>query len=177
MTTQPETKHSRFAPGSGAYRCAECGKLTRDTGEGGACRNCSAAAEKENAISDGSLPEERKYATILERLQAMGFQVEEPIYTLTWQDVAQVMAETADCNVNAPTEILTHALNTIREGLEYLDWYENILSSLRLAQRDAPDPDRDDEGPLTEQSENASRLGDDSWLEAAFEDRICGFDE
>jgi hypothetical protein len=34
-----------------------------------------------------------------------------------------------------------------------------------------------DEGPLVEQYENASRLGDDSWLEAAYEDSISGWDE
>jgi hypothetical protein len=34
-----------------------------------------------------------------------------------------------------------------------------------------------DEGPLVEQYENASRLGDDGWMEAAFEDSISGWDE
>jgi hypothetical protein len=46
-------------------------------------------------------------------------------------------------------------------------------------------PDRDfqeleiepDEGPLVEQYENASRLGDDRWLEAAYEDQISGWGE
>lgn len=41
-----------------------------------------------------------------------------------------------------------------------------------------PGPDVEpDEGPLVEQYENASRLGDDGWLESAFEDRISGRDE
>ena len=34
-----------------------------------------------------------------------------------------------------------------------------------------------DEGPLVEQYENAARLGDDNWLDYAFEDRISGWDE
>ena len=34
-----------------------------------------------------------------------------------------------------------------------------------------------DEGPLVEHYENASRLGDDSWLEAAMEDSISGWGE
>lgn len=34
-----------------------------------------------------------------------------------------------------------------------------------------------DEGPLTEQLENASRLGDDDWLEAAYEDRTSDSEE
>jgi hypothetical protein len=40
------------------------------------------------------------------------------------------------------------------------------------------EPDTEpDEGPLVEQYENASRLGDDGWLESAFEDNISGWDE
>lgn len=34
-----------------------------------------------------------------------------------------------------------------------------------------------DEGPLVEQYENATRLGDDDWLEAAFEDQVSGWEE
>lgn len=34
-----------------------------------------------------------------------------------------------------------------------------------------------DEGPLTEQYENASRVGDDDWMESAYEDRTGGWDE
>ena len=34
-----------------------------------------------------------------------------------------------------------------------------------------------DEGPLVEQYENAARVGDDSWLEAAYEDQISGWGE
>lgn len=34
-----------------------------------------------------------------------------------------------------------------------------------------------DEGPLTEQYENACRLGDDDWLDSAYEDSISGWDE
>jgi hypothetical protein len=34
-----------------------------------------------------------------------------------------------------------------------------------------------DEGPLVEQYENASRLGDDDWLEARLEDQISGWGE
>jgi hypothetical protein len=34
-----------------------------------------------------------------------------------------------------------------------------------------------DEGPLVEQYKNAARLGDDGWLETAYEDQICGWDE
>ncbi len=33
-----------------------------------------------------------------------------------------------------------------------------------------------DEGPLVEEYENASRLGDDNWLESAYEDGVSGWD-
>ncbi len=35
----------------------------------------------------------------------------------------------------------------------------------------APDPESDDEGPLTEEYENWSRI-EDGWLDSAFEDRF-----
>jgi hypothetical protein len=34
-----------------------------------------------------------------------------------------------------------------------------------------------DDGLLVEQYENASRVHDDDWLEAAYEDRICGLND
>ena len=41
-----------------------------------------------------------------------------------------------------------------------------------------PEPDIEpDEGPLVEAYENASSLGEDGWLESAFEDRISGYGE
>lgn len=48
---------------------------------------------------------------------------------------------------------------------------------LRPEHNDAEPDTEPDEGPLTEQYENASRLGDDGWLDAAFEERISGWDE
>ena len=34
-----------------------------------------------------------------------------------------------------------------------------------------------DEGPLVEQYENSSRLHDDDWLEAAYDDSVSGWEE
>ena len=81
--------------------------------------------------------EEEKQAAILARLQEMGIQVDEPIYRLTWQDVARVMSETEGWEDAAEflTEVLVHALNTIQEGLEYPDWYENIQRSLQRSEQ------------------------------------------
>lgn len=56
------SRNSRFQKGSGSYRCAECGKLTRDTGNGeGAlelCKHCMEQATWDNFIADGGDPEE-----------------------------------------------------------------------------------------------------------------------
>jgi hypothetical protein len=50
-----------------------------------------------------------------------------------------------------------HTLNTVQDGLEYLDWYGNIQSSLRLM--------------------NLSLQIEDEHLEAEQEDRITRTDE
>lgn len=54
-------KHNRFSKGSGVYKCEECGKLTRDTGEGaevGMCSKCYQKAEWYNSFQDGDITEE-----------------------------------------------------------------------------------------------------------------------
>jgi hypothetical protein len=65
--------------------------------------------------------------------------MDKPIFTLIWQDVARVMVETEGFEMAAdfPTDVLVNMLNTIEDGLEYLDWYDNIQHSLRKGR---PDP-------------------------------------
>ncbi len=108
--------------------------------------------------------EEQRHAAILRRLQEMGVRQDEPIYTLTWQDVAQVMVETEGFEnaADLPTDVLVHTLNTVQDGLEYLDWYENIQYSLRLAQQD-PQP-------------SMQAITEDGHLESEYEDRVSGTD-
>ncbi|HEY5158302.1 MAG TPA: hypothetical protein VII93_10120 [Anaerolineales bacterium] len=53
-------------------------------------------------------------------------------------------------------------LNTIEDGLEYLDWYDNIQNSLRLA----------DQTLLASNPENS----EDGHLESDYEDRVSGTD-
>jgi hypothetical protein len=85
------------------------------------------------------MDEEQRQKAILTRLMEMGIQVDKPIFTLIWQDVARVMVETEGFERAAdfPTDVLVNMLNTIEDGLEYLDWYEKIQNSLRLG---GPDP-------------------------------------
>jgi len=54
-TTTKNKKNNRFAKGSGVYTCINCGKRTRDTGEGAEvrmCKKCYQEAEEENARLD-----------------------------------------------------------------------------------------------------------------------------
>jgi hypothetical protein len=48
--------HNRFEVGSGAYKCGECGKATRETGKGesgvGLCASCYEQNELDNLESD-----------------------------------------------------------------------------------------------------------------------------
>lgn len=108
--------------------------------------------------------EEQKQNAILERLKEMGIQVDQSLFTLSWKDVARVMVET-DGFENAadlPTDILVHTLNTVQDSLEYLDWYGNIQSSLRLAEQT----------PLPSRPQNT----EDGHLESEYEERVSGSD-
>jgi len=110
------------------------------------------------------MDEEQRQKAILTRLMEMGIQVDKPIFTLIWQDVARVMVETEGFEMAAdfPTDVLVNMLNTIEEGLEYLDWYGNIQSSLRLAEQT----------PLPSNPLNT----EDGHLESEYEDRVSGSD-
>jgi hypothetical protein len=110
------------------------------------------------------MDEEQRQKAILTRLMEMGVQVDKPIFTLIWQDVARVMLETEGFEMAAdfPTDVLVNMLNTIEDGLEYLDWYGNIQNSIHLADRTllASNPATSEDG----------HLGSD------YEDRIFGTD-
>lgn len=110
------------------------------------------------------MDEEQRQKAILTRLMEMGIQVDKPIFTLIWQDVARVMVETEGFEMAAdfPTDVLVNMLNTIEEGLEYLDWYNNIQNSLHLADRTLVASN-----PVT---------SEDGHLESEFEDCVSGID-
>lgn len=94
----------------------------------------------------------------------MGVQVDKPIYTLTWQDIARVMVEKEGFEnaADLPTDVLMHTLNTVQDGLEYLDWYEKIQNNLRLA---------DQTSLLAKPKET-----EDGLLESDFDDWVSGPD-
>lgn len=54
---------NRFIKGSGCYKCACCGKLTRSTGRGDnenvdLCERCYDIGGDENAVSDGHMTQD-----------------------------------------------------------------------------------------------------------------------
>ena len=110
------------------------------------------------------MDEEQRQKAILTRLMEMGIQVDKPIFTLIWQDVARVMVETEGFEMVAdfPTDVLVNILNTIEDGLEYLDWYSIIQNSLQLADR-------------TPLPQNLAAT-EDGHLESDYEDRVSGTD-
>ncbi len=113
-----------------------------------------------------------------EILERLGGDPVEVIYSVNRQDVANTLAEKLlegevdlDALSNAELESLFQAGV---EGAGEIDWQQPIRFRLDQAWEEqfyrSPDTEYG-EGPLVEQYENAARLGDDGWLEAAYEDR------
>ncbi len=123
---------------------------------------------------------------LLEHLQALGYDFSGPATpVVTWEEIFQRLAEIIRQKGKDPQEYspehLAYALTCAGKALESEGWRDAIDAGLNLgldAVSDGNFTDIDiepDEGPLTEQYENAERLGDDNWLEAAYEDRVSGF--
>jgi DNA-directed RNA polymerase subunit RPC12/RpoP len=59
-------RNSQFRRGSGVYKCADCGKQTRETGSSESfnnlCRKCYDKAGDDNAVADGVLTEDQFFA-------------------------------------------------------------------------------------------------------------------
>lgn len=122
------------------------------------------------------------------QLVQAGFQIETPVFSITWGQVAEVLAVTlADHGITAGQveddlvlDLAQRAINAL--GMEnILRWREIVRFSATSSPvfyvlYQPPEPDSDDEGPLTELFENSTRLGDDEgyWVDggasAGFED-------
>lgn len=116
-------------------------------------------------------PEEARVKSILVRL---GCNSDETVYVLTNLDVAIAVDEKlAEDGINPEDlecEELSRIFHAAIDGTAEIDWNSPMRYGIDKFQP-MIDPDNDDEGPLTEQFENSSRLHDDDWLEAAFEER------
>lgn len=113
-----------------------------------------------------------------EILERLGGNPSEVLYSVNRQDVANTLAEKLlegevdlDALSNADLELLFQAGV---ESVEEIDWQTPIRFRLDQAWDEQfyrlPGTEYG-ECPLVEQYENAARLGDDGWLESAYEDR------
>ncbi len=123
---------------------------------------------------------------LIQQFHTLGYDFSRPATPpVTWEEIFQRLVELIHQRSREPREFspehLAYALDCASKALENEGWRDAIDEGLNLgldavADGNFPDPDIEpDEGPLTEQYENAERLGDDNWLEAAYEDRVSGF--
>jgi len=103
---------------------------------------------------------------------ATGLPIEEPIFTVTWGQVAKIIGDLC-IDKGLPIDRLDEnelydLAQQIRDALNSTDvlfWdkviQDTALSHPALSQFLNDEPDNDDEGPLTEQYENSSRMMDD----------------
>jgi len=107
-----------------------------------------------------------------------GYPADAPAFAVTWGQIAEAIAQTVLAH-NLPTDTLTEETvvilaDTIRRDLleiDPLNWREIVLDRVMTCRAINPalwEPDYEpDEGPLVEQYENATRLGDDEsyWVD------------
>ena len=111
-------------------------------------------------------------------LAQAGFQMDAPAYAITWGHIAEEIAHTLADNGYPPDQVTEDLLVDLAQGVQevfqnddVLFWREVIQSFVTsqpaLSGNGSPPDDADDEGPLTEQFENATRLGDDEayWVD------------
>lgn len=122
------------------------------------------------------------------QLVQAGYQMETPVFSINWGQVAEVLAQTlADHGIDAgqvEDDLVLDLAQRVESALEMEDilrWREIVRFSATAspglyALYQPPELDSDDEGPLTELFENSTRLGDDEgyWVDggasAGFED-------
>ncbi len=111
-------------------------------------------------------------------LAQAGFQMDAPAFTITWGGIAEEIAHTLVDN-NYPLDQLSEDLlvdlaqgvGEVFQNDDVLFWRDAVrafvLAQPALSGNANPPEEADDEGPLTEQFENATRLGDDEayWVD------------
>jgi len=101
-----------------------------------------------------------------------GFSMEKPAFSITWGQIAEEIAHTLADNGLPADRLEEDFLIDLAQGVQKVLQNDDVLfwrSSIRTFTTDHPtvtafttsNLDNDDEGPLTEQYENAIRLGDD----------------
>jgi hypothetical protein len=108
-----------------------------------------------------------------------GYPVDAPAFSVTWGQLAELIAQIVLSHNLAADQLTEETIvdltNAVRQDLFQMDpkdWHEIVLDRVMTNQAINPalwEPDNEpDEGPLTEQYENATRLGDDDafWVDA-----------
>jgi len=109
------------------------------------------------------------YQLLLERIRLIGLLPDAPAFQITWGQLAERLALFLSQHGQPVQEIsddrLADCLRKAADSLvdqERLPWLWMVEMTIENA---------DDEGPLTEEYENWSRI-EDGWLDSAFEDRF-----
>jgi hypothetical protein len=118
------------------------------------------------------------YQLLLERIRLIGLLPDAPAFQITWGQLVERLALFLSQHGHPVQEIsddrLADCLRKAADSLvdqERLPWLWMVEMTIENALFPAPDPESDDEGPLTEEYENWSRI-EDGWLDSAFEDRF-----
>jgi len=105
-------------------------------------------------------------------LAQAGFSMDKPAFAITWGQIAEEIAHTLADHGLPPDRLEEDFLIDLAQGVQKVLQNDDVLfwrSSIRSFTTENPtvtafitsNLDNDDEGPLTEQYENAIRLGDD----------------
>ncbi len=118
-------------------------------------------------------PEPSRKEEIVSRMAELGYEPRKSAFEITYENLAQFLAEVLE-RFQVPDEVVTDAfVNDLIERAEKalnnsdaLQWpyvlYVIFEEGVPEQYRQWPEPDIEpDEGPLTEQYENSTRLGDD----------------
>jgi len=105
-------------------------------------------------------------------LAQAGFSMEKPAFSITWGQVAEQIAQTLADHGLCPDRFREEFLIDLAQSVQKVLQNEDVLlwrSSIHTLTTEHPTflafmsstNDEEDEGPLTEQYENATRVGDD----------------
>jgi hypothetical protein len=112
---------------------------------------------------------------VSKNLAQAGFSMDQPAFSISWGQIAEEIAHTLADYGLPPDRLDEELLIDLAQGIQKVLQNDDVLfwrNSVRtfvsehptLMTFNSPMDDQDDEGPLTEQYENASRLGDDEGL-------------
>ena len=132
----------------------------------------------DNTINEEQRNHEMIYEALLERMCQLGYEPGAAAFGITWSQLALILAGTicqhgstaGDLSEERLDECLQKASESL-QNQEILPWEWSAKIAMENIVFPAVEPENDDEGSLTEEYENWSRI-EDGWLDAAFEERF-----